>query len=278
MTEVKTDNLHVPGAKLYYEVRGSGPVLLLVPGAPGDAAMFGGLAQALADRYTVVTYDVRGLSRSVLDGPAEEQHVEVHADDAHQLLAALTTEPAYVFGASGGALIGLDLITRHPEQVRTLVVHEPPAVGLLPDSDRWRAFTQEVFDIYRSSGWGAAMGRFSEGMGLGGPEEGGPEQGEPDPEMMAAMARFEANAGFFFECVWRSFMSYVPDLAAVRAAKPRVVVAAGETSGGQVPHEAAAALAKRLESDLIEFPGDHGGFTAQPAPFAEMLHKVLQAG
>src|SRR5712692_9919310 len=65
---MKTDSLKVPGANLYYEVRGSGPVLLLVCGGIYDAAGYAGLAGPLADRYTVVTYDRRGNSRSPWTG------------------------------------------------------------------------------------------------------------------------------------------------------------------------------------------------------------------
>ncbi|MGH2758351.1 MAG: alpha/beta fold hydrolase, partial [Actinomycetota bacterium] len=68
----KLDSLKVPGATLYHEVRGSGPVLLAIPGGPTDAGLFTGFAEYLADRYTVVTYDPRGHSRSTLDGPPED--------------------------------------------------------------------------------------------------------------------------------------------------------------------------------------------------------------
>ena len=84
-----TGTLKVPGASLYYEVRGSGPVLLLVCGGLYDAAGYAGLARQLAGGYTVVTYDRRGNSRSPLDGPPEEQRIEVHGDDAHRVLAAV---------------------------------------------------------------------------------------------------------------------------------------------------------------------------------------------
>jgi len=113
-------------------------VLLLIGAGSADAASFNGIAAHLADQYTVVSYDRRGYSRSPLDDPEEEQRIETHSDDAHRLLAQLCTEPAYVFGSSGGALIGLDLAIRHPEQVRTLASHEPPAGGLLPDAERPR--------------------------------------------------------------------------------------------------------------------------------------------
>src|ERR1017187_4380715 len=99
----------VPGARLYYEVQGSGPVLLMIPGGPTDAGIFAGLAGFLADRYTVVPYDPRGNSRSVLDGPPEDQRMDLHGDDAAQLPTSLSGEPAHALGSSGGAQIGLNL-------------------------------------------------------------------------------------------------------------------------------------------------------------------------
>jgi len=77
--------MKVAGATLYYEVRGSGPVLLMIPGGPADSDVFAGIAPMLAERYT---YDPRGNSRSPLDGTPEAWRAEVHADDANLLLAA----------------------------------------------------------------------------------------------------------------------------------------------------------------------------------------------
>lgn len=107
---MRADTLKVPGARLYYEIRGSGPTLLMIPGGPADAAAFAGLAGLLAERYTVVTYDPRGNSRSPFDGPPRDWRADVHADDARRLLAAVGPEPAYVLASSSGALLGLDLV------------------------------------------------------------------------------------------------------------------------------------------------------------------------
>ncbi|MGH2618664.1 MAG: alpha/beta fold hydrolase, partial [Thermomicrobiales bacterium] len=114
-------SLHVqaPGARLYYDVSGSGPVLLLIPGGAADADIFTPIVAPLAEHYTVVRYDPRGISRSRLDGPAEDVPVELHADDAQRLLKAIGSEPAYALGSSGGAVIGLALAERHPELVQT---------------------------------------------------------------------------------------------------------------------------------------------------------------
>ena len=108
----------MPGAEIYYEVRGSGPILLIIPGGPQDAGVFADVSRHLADRYTVVAYDPRGNSRSTFDGEPEELSLDVQADDAAALIGALGGGPAYVFGTSGGAQIGLNLAARYPELVR----------------------------------------------------------------------------------------------------------------------------------------------------------------
>jgi clorobiocin/coumermycin A biosynthesis protein CloN7/CouN7 len=125
--------LGVPGARLYYEVRGSGPLLLLL-GLEMDSTGFAGMGAELADSFTVVTDDPRGISNSTLQDTAQEVTPELQANDVHRLLSALGSEPAYVFGSSGGAVVGLALATAHPDQMRILVVHEPPVIELLPDS------------------------------------------------------------------------------------------------------------------------------------------------
>src|SRR2546430_14052595 len=117
---VKTQNLKVAGATIYYELRGSGPVLLMMPGGPADAGAFRRIAQELASNYTVVTYDPRGLSHSALEEPVrDERIVEVFADDVRRLLNATTTDPAFVFASSGGGAICPRLVAPHPEQACT---------------------------------------------------------------------------------------------------------------------------------------------------------------
>lgn len=166
---MKSDNLIVPGANLYYEARGSGPILLMIHGGNGDANVFYAVVDKLAELFTVVTYDRRGHSRSKIDNPEERYLVETHSDDAHRLLSKLTTEPAYVFGSSSGAVIGLELILRHPEQVRILIPHEPPLHQLLPEPERDHALRimKELEDDYLSMGPFQALGKFTSSLGMG---------------------------------------------------------------------------------------------------------------
>jgi pimeloyl-ACP methyl ester carboxylesterase len=267
--------LKVPGASLHYEVHGTGPVLLLIAGGPADASVFARVADVLAKHYTVVTYDPRGNSRSSLDGPPADWQADVHGDDAARLIEAMGGGAAYVFGNSGGALVGLDLAVRHPERVRMLVAHEPPAMELLPDAAAQRAQGQEVYDTYRRHGVGPAMQKFMTLAGL----KGGPPPraavGQPSPEMIESMARMGRNAELFLAHGLRQAGAFVPDIRALRKGSPRIVVAAGDESEPQLAYRAAVALADRLGTTVVRFPGDHGGFMMQPDAFAAKLHEVL---
>lgn len=278
---VKKEQLNVPGANLYYEIQGSGPVLLMIPGGPTDATIFADLAKRLSDSYTVVTYDPRGLSRSKLDVIPEDQRiVETMADDAHRLLAAVSTEPAFVFANSGGALIGLDLVTHHSQQVQMLVAHEPPAAALLPNGPAILIAMQEVYETYRSEGIGPAMQKFLAAAGFVGgppPEESG-EPGELDPEMGEAMRQMQRNTEFFLAHYLLAVTGYQPNIAALLSSLTQVVAAVGEASAGQLAYRGGVELAKLLGSEAVVFPGDHGGFLTHPDAFAATLHKVLMAG
>jgi pimeloyl-ACP methyl ester carboxylesterase len=152
-----------------------------------DAAGYADLAEQLADRYTVVTYDRRGNSRSPWTGHRRNQSIEVHGDDACHVLAAVGVtgdEPAYVFGNSSGAMIGLELAARHPERVHTLVAHEPPIFEMLPERDHWRTIIQGVEDTFRKEGAGPAgqvltAGVLDQRRRAGGRRAGGERRSRP---------------------------------------------------------------------------------------------------
>jgi len=271
----KIENLKVPGADLYYEVRGSGPVLLLMPGGPADATAFRTIAGQLATHYTVVSYDPRGLSRSKLEGPLDEERiVEVFADDVHRLLAAGTSEKADVFASSGGAVIALELAAHHPEQLRTVVSHEPPSPTLMPDPAHVRATMEEVTAAYRTRGIGPAVQIFSDLIRSGPPPA---PEGEPTPEMLENQARMKGNMDLFFGPYVLAIARYEPDYSALKSASCRIVAAVGAESRGELAHDGGLALAERLGTQPVVFPGAHGGFESHAAEFAVKLREVLEA-
>lgn len=273
-SQLATHTVDVPGARLYYEQRGTGPLLLLI-GSPMDSTGFAGLAGALADRYTVVTYDPRGIGNSGIEDSDQDVTPELQADDVHRLVTALGGEPAMVFGSSGGAVVGLALVTAHPDQVGTLVAHEPPVIELLPDRAQRRAEIQDIYDTYRAGGPDQAMQKFMAHTGLGGGPAGPPAgepQWQPSPEQIA---RMRATTGHFLAHLLRPTTDYRPDIAALRAASTRIVVGAGATSAGQLANGTALALAAELGPPVVEFPGDHAGFAALPEQFGQVLDGVL---
>jgi pimeloyl-ACP methyl ester carboxylesterase len=269
--------LKAPGATLYCEVRGSGPLLVMIPGGPTDAGIFAGLATRLADRYTVVAYDPRGNSRSTFDGAPEAQQMDVHGDDAALAIQSFGDEPAYVFGSSGGAQIGLNLVARHGGRVRMLVAHEPPCLHALADPSDALAGMEAVHDTYCREGEGPAMQRFMALAGIsGGPPEVAPGGHAPPADIDEALARIQGNLDYFLAYGVKPISFYFPDIAALRAGPARIVVGVGEDSEGQLAHRTAIALAAMLATEPVACPGDHTGYASRPDAFAEILHRVLR--
>jgi len=274
----KTDHLKVPGASIYYEVRGTGLVLLLMPSGPADAGAFRNIAGYLASNYTVVTYDPRGLSHSPLEGPLNDARiVEIFADDAHRLLAAVTKEPAFVFASSGGATIALELAARHPEQIRTLVPHEPPSAALQHDPARARAQMVDIVETYRSAGLGPTMQKFMAHTRIR-QAPPPPPPGEPTPEMREGMAQMQRNMDFWFRHYFQAIGDYQPDFDALKSGSTRIVPGVGDASRGELAHEGGLGLAKRLGTEAVVFPGAHGGFDTNAPEFAVRLGEVFGDG
>jgi pimeloyl-ACP methyl ester carboxylesterase/SAM-dependent methyltransferase len=252
-------------------------MLLLLPGGSGEAEGAIAIARHLADSFTVIAYDRRGISRSKLEeAPASlglgTHSLETHSDDAHRLLAALTTEPAFVFGASIGALIGLDLTARHPEQVRKLVAHEPPSRDLLPQAAQARAEAthRDVQEAFRRAGMPAAMKIMGQASAIDFSDR------EPDVDLPQPTPQRAADLTFFLTYDEPAVYRYRFDIAALKRVSPRIVPAAGLNSGGAWPRESASALAERLHLPLVEFPGGHTGYNLRPLAFAAKLREVLR--
>ncbi len=263
MTAQPPGYLRVPGATLHYTVRGAGPTLLIIQGGARDTDRSAALAGHLAPAYRVVGYDRRGLSRSHLDDPAQPVSIERHGEDAHRLLAALTDEPAFVFGSSLGALIALDLMGTHPEQVRLLVAHEPIAAELLdaPERSRLRAGQRELEGTLGRDGIFAAIAKLATLTG---------DADTADPESGKA-----ADLRFFLSNDAAAARRYSLKLPALRAVAGRIVPAAGIASRGWLLRRCAEGLAERLNRPLVEFPGGHSGYVFVPEGFAATLRETL---
>ena len=286
MTEPTTHTLDVPGAVLHYDVRrndsGTEPVLLLI-GSPMGATGFGTLAGHFADR-TVVTYDPRGAGRSVRTDGAAESTPDEHADDLHRVISALDAGPVDVFATSGGAVNALALVARHPRQVRTLLAHEPPAARELPDREQLLAGAVDINETYQRAGFGPAMAKFIALASHEGPLPADyADRPAPDPTVFGLPT--DDDGSRTDPLVGQNMIScthYRHDFDALRGAPTRIVVAVGAESGSQLAGRAAVAVAERLGTAPVTFPGGHDGFlggeygrTGDPDAFATTLRKVL---
>jgi pimeloyl-ACP methyl ester carboxylesterase len=287
MTEPKTHTLDAPGAVLHYDVRSNDaatePVLLLI-GSPMSAAGFATLAGHFTDR-TVVTYDPRGADRSKRTDGAEQTTPDEHADDLHRLISALDAGPVDIFASSGGAVNALALVARHPEQVRTLVAHEPPAARELPDRESALPVFADIRETYYRSGYGPAMAKFIAMVSLQGPfPPDWTDRPAPDPATFGLPSGDDGSRDD--PLLGQNMLScpnYPHDFGALRAASTRIVVGVGADSAQNLPGRAAVAVAERLGTAPVTFPGGHGGFLGgeygnpggDPGAFGATLRDVL---
>ncbi|MFF0573472.1 alpha/beta fold hydrolase [Streptosporangium saharense] len=278
MTGTTIGRLHVEGAELHYEVRGRGPLLLLVPGGTGGADSFEEIVDDLAEDRTVVTYDPRGLARSPLDDPEGPQRVERHAADALQLLDVVSPgASADVVGCSSGAIVALHLLTSQPGRIGRVVAHEPPVVEVLPDAAAHRAMLAQVRDAYDREGPMAAATVLAAGLRRPGDAQAVRPAAELSPRAMARVQRSMADAPYFVGKIIPGFMAYVPDVDRLRALSDRLVLAGGTDSYGELPYRPAAFLAELFGTELVHFPGGHTGLSTHPAEFGKLLREVLDA-
>jgi pimeloyl-ACP methyl ester carboxylesterase len=287
----ETHTLEVPGATLTYDIRRNDssrePVLLII-GSPMAASGFGTLVGHFGDR-TVVTYDPRGAERSVKADPSTPSTPDEHADDVHRLIAELGIGPVDLFASSGGAVNALALVAKHPEDVRTLVAHEPPAAAALEDRENALAAARAIHESYLRGGFGAGMAHFIAVVGHKGPfPDDYAQQPAPDPAMFGMPAGDDGSRNDVL--LGQNIIScthYEHDFAALKAASTRIVLAAGAESNGEMAHRGAEAIAARLGLETVTFPSNHGGFigneygpgmAGDPDAFAAKLHEVLDEG
>ncbi|MDQ3881181.1 MAG: alpha/beta hydrolase [Chloroflexota bacterium] len=287
LNQPTTHTLDVPGAILAYDVRSAAssaapPLFMLA--SPMSAAAFGTLASHFADRM-VVTYDPRGVERSTKSEPTAESTPEQHADDLHRIIQAIGAGPVDMFATSGGAVNALELVARHPDDVRTLVAHEPPAAAVLPDRDAALAACHAVQATYRRSGWGAGMAHFiATATHRGEYPDDYAERPGPDPAMFGMPAQDDGSrADPLLGQNMLTCVQHEHDFDALRRASTRIVVGVGAESEGEMAHRAGVAVAERLGTAPVTFPGGHAGFlggeygqNGDPAAFAATLRKVIR--
>jgi len=271
-----------------YDVHGPLPTAdgrppLFMIGQPMQASGFGTLVSHFPDR-TVVTYDPRGLGRSTRKDGRVDNAPTVQADDVHAVIEALGAGPVEMFASSGGAVTALALVAAYPNDVTTLVAHEPPLIPVLPDAGAAERARAAVRDTYEAKGSHAGMAAFIAMTSWPGEfTDDYFTQPPPDPAQFGMPADDDGSRDdpLLSDRSW-AVSSYRPDAGALAAAPTRVVIAVGEESNGIFTGRTSAATADLLGQQPTVFPSHHGGFLGaesgypgQPEAFAQKLRTVL---
>ncbi|MEU5455693.1 alpha/beta fold hydrolase [Streptomyces globisporus] len=287
---METYTLTTAGADLVYDVRGPLPTAdgrppLFLIGHPMDASGFVALAARFPDR-TVVTYDPRGLGRSTRADGRVDYTPETLADDVHAVIAKLGAGPVEMFASSGGAVTALALVARHPDDITTLVAHEPPLITITPDGPAAVRARAGVRDAYEKRGWGAGMAAFVAMTSWEGEfTDAYFAQPTPDPAAFGMPTEDDGSRDdpLLSDRSW-AVSDHRPDVDAIAAAPTRVVIALGEESRAVQTGRTSEAAAELLGQQVTVFPSHHGGFLdgefgypGQPDAFAARLREVLDA-
>ncbi|RMJ25229.1 hypothetical protein PHISP_03887 [Aspergillus sp. HF37] len=263
--------LDVPGASLYYETTGSGPLLVLVPGANGEADVFKPLAENLSSCFTVATYDRRGFSRSLLRGEQDYQRrLSTDAADVKSLIDHLSpgSDPAIIFGSSSGAIVALVVLQEYPSSVRKVIPHEPPVLKALPDAgETWRLVLREIYDTYRQRGVPPAMERFAAAIADGAEAEMMPRAMDP-----ANGGFVPLNIMYWFERELLVYPEVDLDMEVLARRRDKLVLAKGtQVRSHSLLEPVVHSLARELQVPVLSLPGPHLGYLFQPEEFASDL-------
>ena len=271
---MQTQTLDTDGASVVYDVHGPLPPadrrpLLFMIGQPMEANGFYALASHFPDR-TVVTYDPRGLGRSTRTDGRVDNDPAVQARDLHHLIEHFGAGPVEMFASSGGAITALALVSTYPNDVSTLVAHEPPLPAVLPDAEQAQRAMARFRQAYASKGFGTGMatfitttmwpGEFTEdflGQPLPDPAQFGMPSGD-DGSRDDPLLSERSNA----------VTDYRPDVEALTSAPTRIVIGVGEESAGVFTGRTSVAMAELLGGEPTVFPSHHGGFVGGDSPFA----------
>jgi pimeloyl-ACP methyl ester carboxylesterase len=285
ITEAISHTLESPSVTLAYDVRPGtrSDIPLFLIGSPMGAAGFVSLASHFPDR-TIITYDPRGSERSVKADPTTPNTADEHGEDLHRIIEQVGG-PVDLFASSGGAVNALALVTKHPEDVRTLIAHEPPMASVLPDHENARAAVGAIRDSYQTGGFGPGMARF---MAITSHRGEFPDdiasQPAPDPAAFGLPTEDDGNrTDVMLAQNIIGTTHYEPDFDALQAAPTRIIMAAGAESQGEMANRGAYGCAANLGTEVVAFPSHHGGFLGgeygwpgEPDAFAAKLRQVLE--
>jgi pimeloyl-ACP methyl ester carboxylesterase len=275
---VTSGRVTTEGDDLYYEVRGQGQPLLMIPPAGGDGWQYSFVADLLADEYKVIAYDRRANARSTMN-TQENFEISQQSRDAVAVLSAVGEASAFVFGNSSGAVIALDMAKTQPQAVRAIIAHEPPTPRVHPNAKKWQGFFARVYSMSFRFGSSLAALRFMLGIQV------------PVRQLIKATSevnlhREQSNERYIGPQDATDFLvkhellpvtNYLPDVAMIKKNEINMFMGVGIWAKDRKTWYAQTTqiLAEQLECPLVTFPGHHGSFMDMPDEWATALRNIL---
>lgn len=283
--DIQVGWVETEGDKLYYEVRGEGVPLLLIPGGGGDGDHYLPIADILSAEYKVITYDRRANSRSTMNFP-HDFDVKQQSRDAAAVIHAVGERSAFVFGNSSGAVIALDMAATQPESVRAVVVHEAPLPCFLEEAEKWKQFFESCY--YIAHRFGSSLGATKFFFGIEMPavqlikaelranKYAGKEQNSSDESRISS----KAATDILIKNELLPITGYFPDIKKIKGNGVKVYIAIGEY--GQRRNtwyaRASAIMAEQLNCEMVVFYGHHGSYMDHPEEWLPALKQLLDKG
>ena len=257
----------VGDTQLYCEVRGDGPSVVLVPGATGDGGYMQPLADALADEFTVASYDRRANSRSPRPEGWSETSTEEQARDLAGLVSALDLAPVVVLGNSWGALAALCAVMEQENLFRGALLHDTALMTVLQDPEAAQAALRPVIDKAMAEGGPPAATEAFVEFAFGASAHALPD---------GVVDRMLGNADVLFGMEFGSLPMWRPDEERLRDLSTPVQPLVGSESPPPFV-EAGSWLAERVERDVVRVPGGHVGLVDHAERFAEITRPLIRS-
>lgn len=261
--------LQVDGAKLCYEIEGSGPYIVFVAGGNGGSILFRPFRNLLVKHFTVILYDRRGYFRSKLTGPQDyTRRIDTDVDDLHNLMRSITKEKFIIFGISSSGAVLMNYLKKYPDTIHKLFAHEPVfnLFTLSNGKEVWEGH-QAIYNTYKSLGRNSAMILFGKYY-----------LNKLDEDILVRKQSNDRvnNWDYFFEHEWLEYLFTDVETDKIEPYKDKLVFIHGAECTDYFVYRPSALFAKSLGKETLQFPGGHIGFFTECEKFYSGFIKLCR--
>ncbi|GAA5807093.1 hypothetical protein MFLAVUS_000443 [Mucor flavus] len=262
--------LKVNNAEICYEIDGSGPFIVCVPGGNGGAKIFRRFRDLLVKHFTVVLYDRRGYFRSQFTGPLDHANrITTDVDDLYQLMTHLTNEKFIIFGVSASGALLMKYIETYPETISKMFAHEPMLfVDNFKGIDKHLQDHHHLLKVLTTEGKNGSLDILGQKY-----------LNRLDWSILVDGQRHEKfnHWNYWIEHESKQYPFAKLDWDTIKTRKNILVILYGIDSVGFLITELVAGIAKRLDKETFPLPGGHVGFYSHHKAFTTEFIEICKA-